>query len=69
MSRFPSLRPSTKEQRRRLLRGLVLVHVGQPQPMTGTPMEVPVPKKTIWPRKSEVTTTLFKIDRWRTNIG
>ena len=32
--------------------GLELVQVGQPQPMMGTPWEVPVPRKTSWPRMS-----------------
>jgi hypothetical protein len=38
----------------RLLRELELVQVAHPQPITGTPIDVPVPKKIIWPRTSVV---------------
>lgn len=51
-NRFPSGSPRTNPQRVRLLRGSVLVHVSQPHPTTGTPIDVPVPKKSNWPRTS-----------------
>lgn len=35
------------EQRSRVSLGSVEVHIGQPQPMTGMPCEVPVPRKVI----------------------
>ena len=41
-------------QRVRLLRGLVLVHTGQSQPMAGTPTLVPVPRKTRRPVMSRL---------------
>ena len=44
-SRLPPGSPSARPHRSRLLRGSALVQVAQPQPMTGTPTEVPVPKK------------------------
>ena len=42
--------------------GLVLAHVEHPQPITGTPTEVPVPRNTIWPFMSEVMIDLSKQD-------
>ena len=39
---------TSAEQRRRLSRGSVLLHVWQWQPIVGTPHEVPVPKNVIF---------------------
>ena len=55
ISKFPSGKPNTSEQRVRLFFGFVLVQVEQPQPMHGTPTEVPVPRKISWPRTSVVS--------------
>src|SRR6185295_7239747 len=52
--RLPPGSPSTSPQRVRLFRGLPLVQVAQPHPITGTPTEVPVPRNTSLPRRSIV---------------
>jgi hypothetical protein len=44
------------------LRGSPLVHVEQPQPITGTPDDVPVPRKINWPVTSAVTAVRGKVD-------
>ena len=45
--RFPSV--STKmDVRSRLSRGSVLVHTGHVQPVSGTPVDVPVPRNVIF---------------------
>ena len=54
MSKLPAGNPSTTEQRSRLLCGSVLWQTWHPQPIAGTPTEVPVPSKIISPRKSIV---------------
>ncbi len=47
----------------RWLRWLALVHTGHPQPMAGTPTEVPVPRKINSPGNSIVRTRLFTTAR------
>ena len=46
MSRLPSGSPRATLQRLRWFFGLALVQTAQPQPMTGTPWEVPLPRKS-----------------------
>ena len=52
MSRFPRGRPRSTLHRVRLSRGSLLVQTSHPQPMAGTPTEVPVPRRMAWPRMS-----------------
>ena len=54
ISKLPSGKPSTRAQRVRLFFGFSLVQIAQPQPMHGTPTEVPVPRKTNCPLISVV---------------
>ena len=45
--RFPSVSTKT-DVRSRLSRGSVLVHIGHVQPVSGTPVDVPVPRNVIF---------------------
>ena len=45
--RFPSVSTKT-DVRSRLSRGSVLVHTGHVQPVSGTPVDVPVPRNVIF---------------------
>ena len=45
--RLPSVSTKT-DVRSRLSRGSVLVHIGHVQPVSGTPVDVPVPRKVIF---------------------
>ena len=48
------------EHRVRLFRGFLLKQTSHPQPIAGTPTEVPVPSRIISPRKSIVLGVLDK---------
>ena len=51
--------PQSALHLKRLFLGVSLTHTGQPQPIAGTPTDVPVPRKISSPRKSMDLTRFF----------